>query len=641
MAFKKTPQAAAAVSRKSLVSSAALYPVQNFSWRSYRFNDASWQTELWRLYDAIAQYRFLVDWVGASCGRVKVYAADVDAKGNIQQETSDIDVLEVANNLLGGEESKSECIRAMAINLEVAGEVWVIGRPDAEADADEWLVVSNVELRRNNGLYYVGTGQDKVQLVEGRDLLIRIWTPHPRWMLLPESPSRAVYPILMMLEKLEQFIFTQLNSRLASGGVWVLPDNIDWPDDDAEAEGSQSFINRFLKLAEANIKNPGTAGAMAPIIMEAPADIFDKIAAPLMWDSQLSEQAIKLRKEALDNLAMGMDTPPEVMVGTSGSNHWGAWHVDESTIKSVIEPLMNRICDGLNKAYFLPILTKMGKDPKKFTLTFDTSALQVRPQRLQDTLNLHKEGIASDAAVLRAGDYKETDGQSQQEKDMKFARLSLQNNPLLWTNPDILAMAQLPKAVVEAAKKGLQVQTVGGTMGAPPPPPAPPTTIVPHSVPPVIPTRSQSAGAPMKNAAAKAGPKAVAAAAFEDDTQQQLNSMAILVASDLTLKRALERANGRLLKPGVRGTIGAGIPASEFHVHVPQRVDVDEARRHLLDGWTHLPSALESVGADVDYDHLQHVLYEHAVTLMSRKRRYDPKELATILAEEGLVTSGR
>lgn len=638
MAFsRKQAQQAASVSNKSILASAAIYPVENFSWRNFRFNDSAWQSELWRLYDAIAQYRFLVDWVGAACGRVRVYAADVDVQGNIQQETKNLKVLEVANNLLGGEESKSECIRAMAINLEVAGEVWVIGRPNTVTDADEWMVVSNVELRRNKGFIYLGVGDEKIQLVEGQDLLIRIWTPHPRWMLLPESPSRAVYPILIMLEKLEQYIFTQLNSRLASGGVWVLPDNIDWPEDDSEASGTaDTFTKRFLELAEANIKNPGTAGGMAPMIIEAPPELFDKIKPPLIWDTQLSEQAITLRKEALNNLAVGMDTPPEVMVGTSGSNHWGAWHVDESTIKSVIEPLMNRMLDGLNKAYFYPILKTMGLDPKKFTLTYDTSPLNVRPQRLQDTLNLNKEGIASDAAVLRAGDYKETDGPDQAEKDMKFARLALQNNPLLWTNSDVLEMAQLPDAVVKAAKAGMQmVSPTGQSLGAPPPPPAPPNKIIDHKVTPIIPRNSTAKGAPMKDAAA------VAASAHVDEIDEAMRSMAILVAADLTMKRALERANGRLLKPGVRGTIAAGIPAIDFHVHVVAPISRVDAQRHLLDGWTHLPGALDSVGATVDNDLLQSVLYDHAVDLMTTKARYDARALADVLAEKGLVHAGR
>jgi hypothetical protein len=42
-----------------------------------------------------------------------------------------------------------------------------------------------------------------------------------------------------------------------------------------------------------------------------------------------------LRREAVERLAIGLDMPPEVLLGLGDSNHWSAWQVDEQTWKGI------------------------------------------------------------------------------------------------------------------------------------------------------------------------------------------------------------------------------------------------------------------------------------------------------------------
>ena len=82
--------------------------------------------------------------------------------------------------------------------------------------------------------------------------------------------------------------------------------------------------------------------------------------------------------------------------------------LDGYGIKIHIEPLMNRVCDALTEAYLDPALKLMGKDPSRFVFSYDTSPLVLRPQRLQDALNLYEKGIIGAEAVRQEGDFKES-----------------------------------------------------------------------------------------------------------------------------------------------------------------------------------------------------------------------------------------
>src|SRR4029079_14655502 len=71
----------------SLVASAArIKNLEGRAWRSYRFGDDTWQVEAWRLYDIIGELRFVANWIGSACSRVRIYVAEVDDNGRVQKE---------------------------------------------------------------------------------------------------------------------------------------------------------------------------------------------------------------------------------------------------------------------------------------------------------------------------------------------------------------------------------------------------------------------------------------------------------------------------------------------------------------------------------------------------------------------------
>ena len=85
----------------------------------------------------------------------------------------------------------------LGINLTIAGDCFIVGRGTDDPDSDEWYVVSTSELRRwGNRISQINADGSKEELDPSKDLVIRVWTPHPRRNLWADSPTRAAMPML-------------------------------------------------------------------------------------------------------------------------------------------------------------------------------------------------------------------------------------------------------------------------------------------------------------------------------------------------------------------------------------------------------------------------------------------------------------
>ena len=234
---------------RTLIASAARIKLDDKSWNSYRFKDEAWQRELWRLYDIVPEFRFSANWVGSACSRVRIYVAKVDKLGRRQEEIEGpAPIAALSETLFGGPTAKAEALRAMGINFTVAGECYVLGLGGNAGGKGDWFVVSPPELRRvtyGDGTREVLYGERGSQrpLNDSQDILIRCWTPHPRYMQKADSPGRSVQPVLREIEQLTKYVFSQIDSRLVSAGILPIPNNMDFPTDgDEDASASQTIM---------------------------------------------------------------------------------------------------------------------------------------------------------------------------------------------------------------------------------------------------------------------------------------------------------------------------------------------------------------------------------------------------------------
>lgn len=632
MAFSRRPPKAPEVTAPphststSLVAAAARMSMEGRGWRTYKFGDETWQQEVWRLYDIIGELRFAANWVGSACSRVRIYVAEVDKNGRIQKETEKPKVAALADTLFGSPTSKAEALRLLGINLTIAGDAFIVGRSTKMDEADEWMVVSCSELKRwGSAINYAWADGTKERLDPDHDLVIRVWTPHPRRGLWPDSPTRAAMPMLWEIERLTRFVFAQIDSRLASAGVFTVPKEASFPDSDGGMIGAaDGLTDTLMRAAQSSLKGDGTAAGIVPIIMEMPTESLGK-SQLIQFSSELSQQARELRQEAIHRFALAMDMPPEILTGTGGTNHWSAWHIEESAVKVHIEPLMVRICDALTQAYLKPALEAVGADPDRFVYWFDTAPLTVRPERLKDTLNMYEKGLVSASEVLLSGDYAIDSAPSIEENLMRFTRELMLRDPNLFQIAAVRKVAGYTDDILPPDTIVTPQPAPGAPGAGPPPPPAPPTGIQPTGPAP-LPQGSSAAGAPPVVEGAPPPTNGVTASA-----SASVPPLTTFVVSNAVVNRALELAGKRLLTPTTRGQY-VHIPAHELHLHLPVDGPVHAAKA-LQGAWDQLDLMASQFAMDADIPALRNALETYCTGLLLTRQAHNVNLLGQFLKD--------
>jgi hypothetical protein len=614
---------------QSLVASAARIKLDGVGWRTYKFGDDTWQTEAWRLYDIVGELRFVSNWIGSACSRVRIYVAQVDKNGRVQKEVADKKIAGLADTLFGGPSAKAEALRMLGINLTVAGDCFIVGRGTDDPKSDEWYIVSTSELKRwGNRLNLLNADGSKEELDPSNDLVIRVWTPHPRRHLWADSPTKAAMPMLWEIERLTRYVFAQIDSRLVSAGIFPIPKEASFPDEvDEEGNlltGSEALTQRLMRTASSSLKGEGTAAGVVPIFMETPQDTMGKYQL-IEFSSELSKQALELRSEAIRRFALAMDIEPSILSGMGEANHWGAWQIMEGQINVHIIPLMTRICDALTTAYLQPALKAIKEDEERYVFWYDTAPLTVRPERLKDTLELYDKSLVSRETVLLSGDYKISDAPEGEEEMMRFTRELMLRDPNLFQIPAVRKIAGytndiLPDDTVVTLPSG------PGQPGAgPPPPPPPPTGIQPTPGGP-MPLESVAQNNP---AGPPPAPNGVTASATLP------NSVHTFVVSNATVLRALERAGKRLLDRHSRDRWPDVAP---YELHTRIRVGgADHAERLLEGAWDHLPVLAATLDHTMDTDALKNSLQHYCMSLLVQEQPHDVRLLGQYLTSQGFL----
>lgn len=608
MALRRKAEVIEPTEAGSLIASAVRMGLSEEAWRGYRFTDEAWQRLAWDFYDTNPQLHMAVEYIGSAASMVRIFVAHVDENGVRQGEVEDDEeVGALAETLFGGPANKAEILRALAESLTVAGECFVLGKPRAREAFDQWFVAAPGEVRKNGDIVYVNMGRSiREELNPGRDIVIRVWTPHPRRAYLADSPVRALLGLLDEMQQMQMFIRAQLNSRIANATILPVPSTLAVPKGDNQAVATDDIYQQLFEVITSNLEGKGTAAQIAPILWQMPLAELQAMSGvqPIRFDSPLSDQAIALRNEQQQKLAVGMNVPVEIQLGGTEMNHWSIWWAGEEFIVKTMQPLFNRIVDAITTAYLYGALKALGKDPKRYTYWYDTAPLANSANKLADTLNLYNANppIVSAQTVRREGGYTESDAPTKQEVSERFIK------EVILRDPTLFAVTPIREEI------GIDIDTAvpGLTDVGPPPPPAPgrvPTAPAPGQKP-TQPAVTDSAGGDL---IASAVPPMTATA----------------IAANGLVVRALEVAGKRLLTPTHRGQL----PDTPPHLlHTKIRVATQQHAEVLLAGAWDLWDSYVPQGM-ADQKLLQPILHQYAKGLLTNSIEHNPTLLAAMLQE--------
>lgn len=385
---------------KAVVASAVNISKTGVSAYRARKGDDSWQREAWYQFDICGELRYATTWIANAISLASMYVAEVDPEtGLITDATEDATVRAIGNSILGGHASRSQAQSTIALNWQIAGEVFILVRPSRGAEPDEWIVLSSTEVQEQGGSFkYEDPITGALIPMTSNDMLIRVWSPHPRKRSHADSAVRAALPTLKEIERTSQNIAARLDSRLAGAGVWLLPQEIDFPSRSDDTPGVVGFMDEMVEAAGMSLSNPGQASAQVPMMLQIPGE---HIAAAkdghIDFATELSAEVIELRTAAVRRLALALDMPAEIMLGMGESNHWSAWQIEESAYKVHVAPLLDRLGDAITTTYLIPALTAAGvRNPDRYVIAFDTTEIISRPNRFDELKALYDDGLISD-----------------------------------------------------------------------------------------------------------------------------------------------------------------------------------------------------------------------------------------------------
>lgn len=584
----------------------------------------AWHLEAWDHYRNIGEFRYACDWVGGMLSKALIHGTVETAEG--VQKITDGTIPEYLMSLFGNADGRAEMFRLVGIHMSVTGECWIVGYPDPDEfgdGGDKWEVAASTKCIRPvtkadpwkvNDVLLDQVNPDDV-------IAIRIWRPDPLDPQFSISPTRSILHILRELRKLGQYVGAQIDSRLAGAGILLMPDTMQLPPapipegQDAPvrmANNAEELMSILMEAMSASIKNRDDASSMVPIVVTASAEAIAAVKHMTFW-SELDQNAIELRKEAIGRLALGMDVPPEVLKGSSDSNHWSAWQADESAIKAHAEPLLKIITTAIGSHYLRPLLKSdpafEGHRLSAYSVGSDTSEMRMRPNRSKEALELYNLGEISGETLRRENGFDQTDAMDTEELALWLTRKVANGH----TTPEIVEAAlrelgvnltvvhdtQLPESIRET------VRVDGGTTQAPPPPSLKD-----------LPTQDLPSQQVSEN-------RAQARAEGRVPSADIARKASLLAASDQLVVRALERAGNKLKsKMKVKPTCAA----AEIYKFVNAADDVNFL---LDDAWSGVGMVANRNG--VHPDDLVKVLDSYTVQLLEQQELHTYDGLAVYL----------
>jgi hypothetical protein len=382
-----------------------------------------WQKRAYHHFGHNPEAHYAATYYAQAISRAELYCED-PREG--RQEGSEAQA--ALDELFGGPEGQAGTLHDIGLHLTIGGECYLIGR--TVNGADIWEVLSVLEVESDATGWRMMSAEANVWIPLGdNDVVIRIWTPKAgnRWEA--DSSFRSSLPVLDEIEFLTRYIHAQTVSRLTGNGILFLPDGMSFPPPPAK-EGEEvetlneadAFMRTLGAVTMESLKGDGSPSEMVPIIVTADGEAIGNVKHVTFW-TPLDEHAQALRQDARHRFALGMNLPPEMIEGMSsnegtgggssnGVSHWGAWMIEEQTIKLHIEPMLDVIVGNLKTYYLDPAIENNTE-----RIAYSTSRLKLRPDRSKESMELWRAGkLKGDRMLAENGFDPEHDSMDEAER---------------------------------------------------------------------------------------------------------------------------------------------------------------------------------------------------------------------------------
>lgn len=423
---------------------------------------ATWQDELWDYYESLGEFNIAVTWRSYMMSRVRLRAGKIKADSD-EPEIVDTGVAaELVNELFSDASGQAEMLSTLSVMMDVPAECWLVGEASGVTGKNVWRVISSDEIRRRGRGYEIISedsmvGDERWRAIGDNSYVTRIWKPHKRKRYMPYSQAYAARNAMRELELVNRHITAQYLSRLASAGVIIFPDEIQFPVRPEFMDEPDPFMREWIEVAAEAIKTPGSAAAMIPMPFRVPGEYVDKV-KHIDFTVKIDDHIIEKRDSARNRLASMIAVPADLLFQAADVNHWGLWQLEEGAIRTYISPDAEVIVGGLTRGYLQPRLRALGEaDWADWVVWYDTSELTVRPDKSENATLAYDRLEIDGQAYRREMGFDEDDAPTDDElAKMILRKLALQPQLALLALNELTGL-DLQQEVPELAAPGQEL----------------------------------------------------------------------------------------------------------------------------------------------------------------------------------------
>lgn len=432
-----------------------------------------WQVEAYRHVKICGEARYAVTLFASLAARANIGVSEPQALTNRAMWINEGPEVDAFAELAPTVRDRTRLVRDYMLHRSIAGECYLIARDRREQDPEYetrrneplWEIVAVTELRKTGDVWQVRMDNNLYVDLAPADPIIRMWNPDPENRREAWSPIQSLLPVLREIEWLTGHIFTQIRSRLMSAGVWFLPENLTFPppppdsvEGGAEAIAQMNEAEQFMmSLAASGSYELDLDEVSFPTVVLADAAALasvDKDKLIQFW-SEIDDKAMTLRQDRVRAFALGMDLPPEQVLGSSGVavggssgsagsvNHWGEWANEEKTIAGHIEPALSDFVDFLTVSYL-----RAAVDGTTKVIAYDPTSIRMKQDRSKIAVELYQMGLLDGPTTVREAGF---DPENDMMSDEEFRR---------WMLIKVLGGSPTPEMMIEAMKTLGQVLNV-------------------------------------------------------------------------------------------------------------------------------------------------------------------------------------
>lgn len=356
---------------------------------------AEWQEEAWGYFDAVGEVKQLCWLQGNVMAKMKLFVGvrDPDDPDAAPVPVTDPDSgispdvakraqaeLDRLKGPLGG---KSEIVRELNMNLEIAGMAYLIGRSARTETVDgvetefpeEWAIYSVSEVRKEGSgkgaTVKVVTGPNDAKgwvLNKETDTIITIWQRHPRWSMQADCALRGALSELETLVALRNQVKASARSKIPAGWV-TMPNEISFgpvvptEGEDGEEAANDPFEAELIDSLIEPIEDPGSASAYAPTILRGPGEMLsDQFIRRITFERADDPKLQERIDGCIQGLARALNAPVEKVLGSQQTTFANAAVIKQDEFDEHLEPRCVLVCDALTVAFLQPNLADTAPD---------------------------------------------------------------------------------------------------------------------------------------------------------------------------------------------------------------------------------------------------------------------------------------